>query len=266
MEIPARGAVSTAQEYRVKDDAGERNYSAYYDTGTYSSLWVAYPLAAGHMGSISRPKPEPWAAYGGVDESRQINVWDGAYGVAYTPTTYVNGNSYARGHQIANADRNGKEQMQIQTFSAINSTPQIQNGFNGGIWASLEAAIQTHAKSLPASDSLYVATGPVYKTVGGSEAIIYIQPQHDTKKCPVPNYYYKVLLKVKRSGETITDAMAVGFWFEHKEYSDSKAYLNYAVSVDEIERKTGFDFFANLPNAIEAVAEQNSSWDTFTAF
>ncbi len=266
MEIPAQGAVSGAQEYRVKDDAGERNFTAYYDTGTYSSLWVAYPLAVGYMGPISRPDPEPWAAYEGLDADEQINVWDGAYGVAYTPTTYENGNSYARGHQIANADRNGKEQMQRQTFLAINSTPQIQKGFNNGIWKSLEGAIQSHAKTLASSDSLYVNTGPVYKTVGGSETVTYIQPRYDTKQCPVPNYYYKVVLKVKRSGETVTDAMAVGFWFEHKEYASGTSYTSYAVSVDEIERKTGFDFFANLPNAIEAVAEQNSSWDTFTAF
>ncbi len=263
LEIPARGAVGTAREYRVKDDVGERNYSAYYDTETYSSLWVAYPLAAGHTGSLSRS--DKWAAYDEIPVSEQINLWDGSYGVAYTPTTYKS-NHYARGHQIANADRNGKGQMQIQTFLTINSTPQIQNGFNGGIWNSLETAVQTHAKSLPASDSLYVTTGPVYKTVGGSETITYIQPQHDTKSCPVPNYYYKVLLKVKRSGDTVTDAMAVGFWFEHKEYSDAKAYLNYAVSVDEIERKTGFDFFANLPNAIESAAERNTNWDSFTAF
>jgi hypothetical protein len=33
--------------------------------------------------------------------------------------------------------------------------------------------------------------------------------------------------------------------------------------VDQIEAWTGFDFFVNLPDAIETAAEQNSSWDSF---
>ncbi len=219
------------------------------------------------MGNIARPQPDPWKAYDGITTDKQINIWSAGYGVDYTPTTYENGNHYARGHQIANADRNGDSEMQVQTFLAINSTPQIQNGFNGGIWNTLETAIQTHAKTLDSADSLYITTGPVYKTVGGSETITYITPAKDTgKKCPVPNYYFKVVLKVKRSNDTVTDAMAVGFWFEHKEYASGTSYTTCAVSVDEIERKTGYDFFANLPDTIEAAAETNPDWTAFQNF
>ncbi len=257
LEMPAKGDVATAKEYYIL--SGERNYTAYYDTQTYSSLWVAYPLAKGHMGSLARPSPDPWAAYSGLSSDYQINVWDGSYGV-----NYAGSNPYARGHQIANADRNGNSSMQNQTFLAINSTPQIQNGFNGGIWASLEQAIQNHAKN--SSDSLYVTTGPVYRTAGGSESIKYIQPSKDSKKCPVPNYYFKVVMKVKRSGNAITSAMAVGFWFEHRVYeSKTETYDMFAVSVDEIERLTGYNFFANLPDDIEASAEQNASWSAFSS-
>ncbi len=254
LELPAMTpSITTATEHCYS--SGDRNYTAYYDTATYSSLWVAYPLAKGHTGSLSRPD---WEAAPDIAESSQINVWDGSYGV-----NYASGNIYARGHQVPNADRNGNAGMQAQTFYAINSTPQIQNGFNGGIWANLETAIRNALPS-SGSDSLYVATGPVYKTVGGSETVKYIQPQHDSKKCPVPNYYFKVVLKVKRTGSAVTSAMAVGFWFEHKVYSDS--YTSYACTVDEIEQKTGFDFFANLPDDVESVAEKNGSWDTFTSW
>ncbi len=266
LELPAQGNLQNADEYVIRASDDRRNYTVYYDTDTYSSLWVAYPLAPGHMGSIARPSPDPWAAYSGISSDWQINIWSGGYGVSY-PTTNYNSNSYARGHQIANADRNGIEEMQIQTFLAINSTPQIQNGFNGGIWVNLENALQTHAKTLDAADSLYIATGPVYKTVGGSEVITYLDPAKDTKDCPIPNYYYKVVLKVKRSGKAVTSAMAVGFWFEHREYAlKTDNYVNCAVSVNEIENKTGFDFFANLPDGIEVTAESNASWETFCSF
>jgi DNA/RNA endonuclease G (NUC1) len=62
----------------------------------------------------------------------------------------------------------------------------------------------------------------------------------------------------------VTDAESVGFWFEHKTYSDS--YTNHTVTVDQIEEWTGFDFFSNLPDAVEVMAEDNSSWSAFSGF
>ncbi|MBQ1648679.1 MAG: DNA/RNA non-specific endonuclease, partial [Bacteroidales bacterium] len=88
---------------------------------------------------------------------------------------------------------------------------------------------------------------------------------NDDKVLPIPNYYFKVLLKVKRSGGSITSASAIGFWFTHEAHSGEN-WQNFAVSVDEIERKTGFNFFANLPPSIEASAETNTNWNTFRNF
>ena len=100
--------------------------------------------------------------------------------------------------------------------------------------------------------------------MGESKAIKYTTAKDDTKNVPVPNYFYKVVLKVEKSGSTVTSASAIGFWFEHKTYSDS--YSNYAVSVDQIEQWTGMDFFVNLPDGLEATAETNSNWSTFQYF
>jgi endonuclease G len=117
----------------------------------------------------------------------------------------------------------------------------------------LESAVQRYAEREP----LYVATGVVFEPVGESCEIRYTTAKDDTKPIPVPNYFYKVVLRVDRnaSGEVI-DAEAIGFWFEHRAYSDK--YYNYAMSVDEVERLTGFDFFASLPDDVEAHAERNA--------
>lgn len=40
-----------------------------------------------------------------------------------------------------------------------NMNPQIQNGFNGGIWASLEGKVQSWGKITNDQDTLYVAKG-----------------------------------------------------------------------------------------------------------
>lgn len=253
-ELPAKTTASSTTTMSFY--AGqERNYTMYYDKSTYTAYWVAYPLARGH---ISSGRINSWASTPGISISDQINVWDGSYGVGYGST------EYSRGHQIPNGDRNANITMQRQTFYATNSTPQIQNGFNGGIWSNLETAVRNVAQAT--ADTVYVATGAVLSRAGMQESVKYIQPKHDPKQCPVPNYYYKVLLKVKRSSNgTITDAMAVGVWMPHRIYSGD-SYTNYTVSVAEVERYTGFNFFANLPAAVAAKAEQNSNWNTFSSF
>ena len=259
-------------ELPAKDDAGSnmllrtfydtaRNYTMYYDTSTYTAYWVAYPLAAGDLGT-GRPSSDPWASTPGIPVSDQINVWSGSYGVNVGSTT----NIYARGHQIPNADRNKDPYgtMCTQTFYATNSTPQIQNGFNSGIWSTLEGDVRSIAQSQ--TDTVYVVTGAILRTAGGSETVEYIQPQHDSKECPVPNYYYKVLLKVKRSSTgKIESAQTVGVWLPHRVYS-GESYQSYTKSVAEIEALTGYNFFANLPADIQAAAEQNSNWSTFASF
>jgi DNA/RNA endonuclease G (NUC1) len=42
--------------------------------------------------------------------------------------------------------------------------------------------------------------------------------------------------------------------------------MNYAVSVDQIEQWTGFDFFVNVPDSYETMAETNSNWSGFQSF
>ena len=224
-----------------------RNYSYLFDKSMYTTMWTAYPLYSSTIGGnySASWKPNPNLA-----ESEQINIWNGSYNVE----------DYSRGHLLPDASRDGNSEMLKQAYYATNQVPQIQNYFNGGIWSNLENAVRSEVKS----DTLYVVTGVAFKKVGGSETVKYIKPAKDTKQCPVPNYFYKVVMKVKRSGSTITSARAIGFWFEHKTYSDS--YTNYAVSVDQIEQWTGMDFFVNLPDAIESNAESNLSWDSFKDF
>ena len=230
-------------------------------------MWIAYPLYTDTYSGTNKYSGS-WAAAQGISSSYQINIWTNSYNVYLGDTEYsdpfsTSGNEYyARGHQIPDADRQYNQTMVQQTYYAINSTPQIQNKFNGGIWQQLEQAVRTQAAT---TDTLYVATGPVFQKTGGSETVTWILPKADTKRAPVPNYYWKVLLKVKRTDGVVSSASTIGFWFEHKEYSSS-TYANYAVSVNDIESWTGLDLFANLPDSIEETAEANSNWQTFQNF
>lgn len=236
-------AVECTVEYN-----GERNYTIYYDKSTYTSMWVAYPLESEHMGSLSRPNS--WDYNPEIDEEYQVNL-DSSY----------SGGTYSRGHLIPNASRNGIRGMQLQTFYYTNSVPQWQTRFNDGIWNSLEQAIQSIGKS----EKVYVVTGVAFSKVGENKSISYIKPASDTRSVPIPNYLYKLVLKVTtNSSGVVTSASTVGFWYENREYNDK--FYNYTVSVDQIEAWTGFDFFCNLPDSVETAAEANSSWSSFQSF
>lgn len=230
---------------------GERNYTHLYDTENYVSLWTAYPLNDGHMGSYSRPSN--WNFNPELSADLQPDLCNGSY----------EGGTYSRGHMIPNGARNGIREMQLQTFYVTNSVPQRQDKFNGSIWNAMEQAVQGIVKG--SDEEIYVVTGVSFNKIGEAKAVDYITPKNDTKQCAIPNYFYTVVLRVKQSGSVLTDAETIGFWFEHKDYSDS-VYSNYEISVDQIEKWTGFDFFVNLPDDLEKTAETNSSWETFTSF
>ena len=239
--------------------ANNRNYSYNYSYTFFAPLWTAYPLTAAHK--VDNTSSHTWIYNPNVNENYQINMTGNSYPKMYNA-------SYSKGHMCPNADRKSDDLMNQQTFYCTNQTPQIQNGFNGGIWGSLETAIRNLVTD--DSDIVYIVTGPSYRKVGGNETINYIQaasnqPGAYPAEVPIANYYWKAVLKVKWNGTQIQSASAIGFWFEHRVYSGD-SFTNYVVTVDQIEEWTGFDLFHNLPDTIEAAAEVNDNWTAFQDF
>lgn len=237
----------------------QRNYTCLYDPEMYASYWVAYPLCFDHKNGSGRS--DQWAYDPLVPESKQTNAIPGAYSTDFPTANYAH-NLYSRGHQIANADRNGVDDMCDQTYYMTNITPQIQNGFNGGIWNNLESAIQGLTSSC---DTVYVVTGAAFRKKGGSESISTIVNPRDSKVLPIPNYYWKALLKVTWSGSSVVEASAIGFWLPHEDLK-GEDYLDYVVSVDQIETWTGLDLFGNLSTSLQSTVETNTNWSSFRGF
>lgn len=235
----------------------QRNYTILYDEDLYAALWVAYPLCADHTSS---GREEAWGYDPHVPMMAQTNVNKG-YG-ASEPTVNYPKNFYARGHQIPNADRSGVPVMMAQTYYSTNMTPQIQNGFNGNIWAKLEEAVRME---IPQGDTLYVVTGAVFEKYGADEQVKTIVNKNDSRILPVPNYYWKALLKVRRSEATVTQAATIGFWLPHGDLK-GHSYADYAVSVDQIESWTGFNLFPSIPDSLEPSVESQDSWISFRNF
>ena len=248
-ELPGATDLGSRYEQATYYSGSTRNYTHLYDKTMYTSMWTAYRVRESLIGSLSRPS---WELSPKITESAQVDIRSHSYE-----------GDLVRGHLIPNGSRNGSSTMQQQTFYVTNSVPQVHDGFNNGIWSTLEGDVR--AVAVDNNEEIYVVTGVAFSKVGENKTITYVTSPDDTKKIPVPNYFYKLVLRVKTSGSTVTDAYAVGFWFENKVYSGT-TYTSNIKSVNEIEKLTGFDFFVNLPDSIEEKAEGYTSWVNLKAF
>lgn len=260
LELPALSNAHNCQcvtHFAQMQGRMQRNYTILYDPAMFASYWVAYPLCAAHM---TTGREETWGYDPKIRSGLQTSVMKG-YG-ASQPTPNYPKNFFARGHQLPNADRNAVPQMQAQTYYSTNITPQLQNGFNGGIWAKLEQAVRG---SLAQCDTIYVVTGASFSKVGEKPMISQIRNKNDNKILPVPNYYWKALLKVRRSQGRIVGASAIGFWLPHKDLK-GHSYEEFVVSVDQIEAWTGYDLFPNLFDQLEVEVEKSCNWHGFRIY
>ncbi len=222
----------------------KRNFTLCFDRTKRASWWVAYPMHSAYLGSTPRPD-EPWTYDPKIESSWQANLALGSY------RTYA----LARGHQIANADRNANRSMQLQTFYNSNCTPQNYD-LNGEGWMRLESKV----RGWRCSDTLYVVTGaywdPSSKNTTTDKA---------NNTCPVPTHYFKVLARtvkgnVRKAGDKLGDYKAdelqtIGFWVENKDVATEAD--QWVMSVEEIEQKTGFTFFPTLPKAAKQQKDKN---------
>lgn len=211
-----------------------RNYSFIWDYDNLVAPWVAYPLCKWNMASNVK-RTNAWALDPLLPESKQP--------VLYRGFSKGNNGWYARGHQIPSADRLTSYESNAMTFYGTNMTPQIQEGFNGDIWATLEGMVRSWANK---SDTLYVVTGCVIDYKDG-ETVKYAL-DNNGKKVTVPTAYYKVVLRYMKSSTVgYSGYSACAVWLDHKVYSTKTIDSSYSMSVDDLEEKLGIDFFVNLP-------------------
>ena len=243
----------TGKLYKSRSKSGVRNWSACFDKETRESRWVAYPLNNSLIGSGSRS--DAWAYDALISSDYQQAL------LKSFPSThrYYSNQVYDRGHQIPSADRLSYS-ANVTTFYMTNMTPQ-ENGFNSGVWQKLETAVRSYAGKC---DTLYVVTGCVTSSASPSVT------DYEGHKIPVPTHYYKALLAKPvawNSGQGGKKGyVAAAFYLPHISSISASAYRSYRCSIDELEAKTGIDFFPNLERVIgkedaaEVEAQTPSSW------
>lgn len=235
MELPAipKGMDAFTHSMTV-GSVSTRNYSFLWDYDNLVAPWVAYPLCKWNMAKNVK-RTNAWALDPLLPESKQP--------VLYRGFSKGNNGWYARGHQIPSADRLTSYESNAMTFYGTNMTPQIQEGFNGDIWETLEGMVRSWANK---SDTLYVVTGCVIDYKDG-ETVKYAL-DNNGKKVTVPTAYYKVVLRyMKNSTFGYSGYSACAVWLDHKVYSTKTIDSSYSMSVDDLEKRLNIDFFVNLP-------------------
>ena len=250
MELPAipEGMDAFTHSMTV-GSVSTRNYSFLWDYSNLVAPWVAYPLCVWNM-SGKTGRTDAWALDPLLPANKQPVLTRG----------FSDGNAgwFARGHQIASADRQTSYSSNAMTFYGTNMTPQINKGFNADIWANLEGKVRSWAGR---SDTLYVVTGCVIDYKKG-ETVKYAVDNYG-KKVTVPTAYYKVVLRyMKNSTVGYSGYSACAVWLDHKVYSTKNIDSKYSMSVKDLEKKVGMDFFVNLPAVVgEEMAAKIESED-----
>ena len=229
-------------EQNAQHSGKARNYSVCFSSEHHCPVWVAAPRHAMYSGSAKRTD-------------------------AYTHDPQIPSNiQYVRkdadsgcnnGHMLGSAERTSSTETNKQVFYFSNIAPQYSDTFNtgGGAWNNLE----DHIDGLVCRDTLYTVIGCYFDTYTdkygntGTPKKISFGGRSDVSR---PTMFYYALLRTKSgsTGKCVKDCSAselqcAAFVICHEQSKGHKPEARDIISIEELERITGFTYFSNVPNA-----------------
>ena len=254
MEIPSlsTGNVDALIVHSLPD--GTLNYCVGYNTTLKTNCWTAFKWYSGFSSNNKNWNRNRWRqgetfnGYGGTGDPFQPDpVLPEA--IRINQSDY-SGSGYQRGHLLGSADRLNSKEANGQTFYMSNIMPQIGAFNEQGIWWNLENWLRSTYDQSSFRDTLYVVKGGTvnagnYTKIGAGGQLV------------CPDYFYMAILAfAKKYSKKDGGYYAIAFWMEHKGNTDDVS-SKYAISIDELEKRTGIDFFCNLPDDIEDAVEKS---------
>ncbi len=206
-----------------------RNYTCMIDRTKLAPLWSAFVMQDDAYPDKGIGRKGSWTVDPGIPSDWQQASSPG---------------NYSKGHFVASNYRQTTLDANKQTFYYTNQALQYQTRFNDGVWNQLETAVKGNAPS--GRDTLYVVVGILYEndeTAGG---------------VPLPSHFYKLLMKCRFDASgAMTDADGCAYLFKNE--PTTSAYSSFITSIDEVEKRAGFDFFASVPKSLQDEAENQKA-------
>jgi endonuclease G len=194
-----------------------------YSSSLKVPVWTAYELLPAQLG-------------GSAERPSRFRHDPGLVGPSALDADYRS-SGFSRGHMVPAEDLAFSDASIQATFLLSNVAPQRQ-ALNAGRWRQLENAVRRIAAQ---SDAVYVFTGPVFDA---PEAAFI-----GTSRVAVPTHFYKVILAVEGDRKILYAAI-----LPNAEQVE-EGLNQFAATVDEVERRTGLDFFSALADSEEGPLE-----------
>jgi endonuclease G len=207
------------------------NYRLSYAEKYEQAEWVAYELKKSHINTIN-------------NFDRPFFIEDPKVKSGSADWRNYKQSGYDKGHFCPAGDRKFSKDAFDETFYTSNIAPQ-RRVFNNGVWNRLEQKVRYWAIKY---DGIYVVTGGVFsknmKTIGDENVA-------------VPEVFYKVLLDTSQN-----ETKMIAFAVPHED-SDKPLY-KFVITVDDLEKITGIDFFPNLNDNLEQKLESNANYKSWS--
>ncbi len=212
------------------------NYTLKYEERYEVPAWVVHRLKGEYTDGLANRKGNQFIPDKLVENHTALS------------NDYSN-SGYDRGHMVPAGDFKCCQEWMNETFYMSNIAPQVPD-FNRGIWENIEERVRDWAVR---DGELIVVTGPVLRdglpTIGRHNSVA------------VPEFFYKIVLFYQP--KTGKKPRALAFLLPN-EALHGKRMNSYIVPVDQVEKITGYNFFAKLPDEIEKNIEAQSDWDAWT--
>lgn len=187
--------------------------------------WVSWKLDTSWLGNIERED----------DFRPDSSIPDRCYQVR--PNDY-RGTGYDRGHITPSGDRTRNQTMNSATFVMSNMIPQTPEN-NREVWGELEEYSRDLVRQ---GKTIYIVAGGE----GQKERIA-------DQKITVPKHTWKVILISDNNGKNLE---TIAVWMPNNDKVANTDWKDYIVSVDQVEKKTGYDFFNTLDKDIQRNIEK----------
>lgn len=219
-------------------------YTVSYNCETRQPNWVAWTITRECVSEenmiVDRPRNAPFHEDDDVPTPRA------------TLDDY-RGSGWTRGHLCPAGDCRWRSDVQYESFLLSNICPQAR-ALNAGIWNDIEKDCRRWAIKY---GKVYVVSGPIFfkKSDKGTIGRSHVK---------VPDAFFKAILCLDSK-----TPMGIGFVCRNEDVKSPEAGTTpsgrkrkkaelYIHSIDEVERITGYDLFASLPDDIETAVESHA--------